>query len=103
MSNVSDVLVKAGKALGQVMAMIIALPAATATALLEGEWRTKAESILTAVVAIGRAFAEAVVKEAPGLVRLLAEGDTDAATAVLLKLWQVLKEGGSKQDTMLSE
>lgn len=104
MSNVPDSLVKAGGASGRIMAFIIALPAAVVIALFAGEWGAKAQSVLAEAAAIGQAFGEAVVQEAPALARMLVAGDTDAAAGVMLKLWKVLKGGDSqRQSPMLPE
>lgn len=104
MANMSGSLVKAGGAAGRIMALIIALPAATVIALFAGEWGAKAQGVLAAAAAIGQAFGEAVVQEAPELTRMLAVGDTDAAVSVMLKLWKVLKGSDSqRQNTMLPE
>ena len=104
MSNVPESLVKAGGEVGKAMGFIIALPAAVVIALLAGEWGAKAQSVLVAAVAIGQAFGEAVVKEAPELARMLVAGNTDAAAGVLLKLWKVLKgEANQHQSAMLPE
>lgn len=103
MNKFSDWLVKAGGAVGRMVAVGLVLPAAALTARQGAEGIEQAIAMLEAAEEIGQALGEVLIEEMPNIVWALAMWETIPAGAfmpaamVMVRVWKVLKGGEARQ------